>query len=137
LKLHVERFLWLVLPIFAHEIDSIIQFFFKNMQYEIAPDQNLSLAEVADIIHHGRKLVLSDSAAAKIEECRNYLDSRISESGILEFSRIPLGFRIPFLIPWNSREFRIPWNSGKFEPRGIIINSQNSRIPGIPGKIRN
>jgi histidine ammonia-lyase len=51
------------------------------MQYEIAPDKNLSLAEVADIIHHGRKLVLSDIAASKIEECRNYLDSRMSESG--------------------------------------------------------
>lgn len=50
------------------------------MQYEIAPEKNLSLSEVADIIHHGRKLVLSDSAATKIEDCRNYLDNRMSQS---------------------------------------------------------
>lgn len=51
------------------------------MHYEISPDSKLTIAEIADILHHHRKLKLSEKSADLIVKCRSFLDSRMAESG--------------------------------------------------------
>ena len=42
--------------------------------FEIRPENHLTIYDVKDIVHHRRKLVLSESAKEKIKRCRIFLD---------------------------------------------------------------
>lgn len=48
--------------------------------FEIRPEHHLTIYDVKDIVYHRRKLILSESAKAKIQRCRKFLDDYQAKS---------------------------------------------------------
>src|SRR6476660_8039693 len=59
------------------------------MNFEI--NNTLTLHDIASILHHNKKLVLTDEARKRIAHCRTYLDKKVNEPGAV-FYGINTGF---------------------------------------------